>query len=226
MDSIRKIATVLLILTGFSFCFAQESKEEKHFIIRPMVSIIFDSEITLKETEFYQGIQISSVKVDVDVKGGFSVGGEFLYQIIPQLQIGSLGYFIFERELENTPSSLKGWALFISGKYDFPLNNIVNIYGIARVGYESMRIYVNKKEFEDYYKSQGFLTTSYLGSFCMFLGGGIEYNCFSFGGFFAELGYTIQISDFKYEAYTNPVKITDYGNNPYLRLNLGVFVKI
>ncbi|MCX7829329.1 MAG: hypothetical protein N2315_09095, partial [Thermanaerothrix sp.] len=59
-----------------------------------------------------------------------------------------------------------------------------------------------------------------------FLGGGLEYKSFSFGGFFAELGYTIQMTDFKYEAYTNSVKIVDYGNNPYLRLNLGVFVKI
>lgn len=89
-----------------------------------------------------------------------------------------------------------------------------------------MRIYINKKEFEDYYKSQGYLTTSYLGAFCMLLGGGLEYNSFSFGGFFAELGYTIQMTDFKYEASTVYEKTVAAGNNPYLRLNLGVFVKI
>ncbi|TCW62315.1 hypothetical protein [Treponema sp. J25] len=225
MNFLRKIATVLFILLGFSFCFAQESKGEKRFTLRPMVSTIFDSEITLKETAYYQNNPIGFIKVNNDVKGGFSVGGEFLYHIIPQLQIGSLGYFIFEREIENTSNSLKGWALFISGKYDFLLNNIVNIYGIARVGYESMRIYANEKEFEDNLKDQG-LTTSYLGAFCMFLGGGLEYNSFSFGGFFAELGYTIQMTDFKYEASTIYEKLVVSGNNPYLRLNFGVFVKI
>lgn len=53
MNFLRKIATVLLILLGFSFCFAQESKDERRFTLRPMVSIIFDSEITEKETLYY-----------------------------------------------------------------------------------------------------------------------------------------------------------------------------
>ncbi|MEJ5188384.1 MAG: hypothetical protein WHT84_04140 [Breznakiellaceae bacterium] len=225
MNFLRKIATVLLILLGSSFCFAQESKDEKRFTLRPMVSIIFDSEITEKGTAYYQSNLIGVAKANYDVKGGFSVGGEFLYHIIPQLQIGSLGYFIFERDIENSSSSLKGWALFISSKYDFLLNNIVNIYGIARVGYESMRVYINEKEYEDMRKDQGF-TTSYLGAFCTFLGGGLEYKSFSFGGFFAELGYTIQMTDFKYEVSTIYEKLVVSENNPYLRLNLGVFVKI